>query len=903
MKKYILRLFFFFIAVALISAPLDSIAQAANPAVMAQVRAILGSKGLNEEEVKTRLKSKGIDVEKMSQDDLVKNKAVIEQTVNEMEAEKKAAVPASTTPASPASSNTATPAAVASTETVVVDNVAIEISKKETAAELLQEAVVDPLTASSIYGHKMFREKSLEIYRVSKDASPPDNYILAAGDKINILIFGRSQADLSFEVNSGGFIQPSQMPKIFLSGLTLKQAKEMLVSRFSTFYSFEPGQFSLTLNTSRTLTVNVFGEVEKAGSYTTSALNTALGALAVSGGPTEIGSVRNIQIIRGATRKTLDVYSFMRDPAIQFDFYLQNNDIIYVPTAEKIVSLEGAVKRPMNYELKTGEGLKELLEYAGGLKADAYTDFLQVQRIENNKVVLNDYKLNEILKGTSTLEFKNGDIVRIKSINSPLKSFVKITGAVEYSGSYDLKSTPTIKMLFDKARVKPEAKKEQAFLIRKKLDQTAEVIAVPLDDVLSGKSKDINLQQEDEVIVYEQSRYVDQFGISVVGEVRNPFERAFRYDQSLSVEEAIQLAGGLKPAAAEMGYIYRTDPFKATKTQYIPIDFKQSFKEQLKPGDKLVILNKDTYEREFSITITGDVKKPTVLRYDSSLTVKDLIKISSGFNLSSDPQYVEVFRLSFNKGQAPVRSLIKLNLNEALEVEGNEAFELAPYDIVVVRRIADFSLQETIEVKGEVFKQGPYALRSKRYHFSDLINDAGGFTQFADVYNTTMIRYADKSGVVVFNAEDAMKNKRDLSKDPILVKGDYIVVPELDNTVFIEAAGTNYLLAKGQRNLQITYQGQASASRYIKKYAGGFDEKADKNTVRVVRQNGMVESTRPGFIFKKYPRVMAGDRIVVSFNNEEEKKKREVKPLDWDKLVSRILAVATTLALIQAYVK
>jgi hypothetical protein len=125
MKKYILRLFFLFIAVALISAPLDSIAQAANPAVIAQVRAILSSKGLNEEEVKARLKSKGIDVEKMSQDDLVKNKAVIEQTVNEMEAEKKAAAPASSTPASPASSSTTTPAAVASTETVVVDNVAI----------------------------------------------------------------------------------------------------------------------------------------------------------------------------------------------------------------------------------------------------------------------------------------------------------------------------------------------------------------------------------------------------------------------------------------------------------------------------------------------------------------------------------------------------------------------------------------------------------------------------------------------------------------------------------------------------------------------------------------------------------------------------------------------------------
>ncbi len=881
----------------------ESMAQAVpQAAVMAQVRAILGSKGLNEEEVKTRLKSKGIDVEKMSQDDLIKNKAVIEQTVNEMEAEKKAAVPAST-PASPASSSTVTPAAVASTETVVVDNVAVEISKKETAAELLQEAVVDPLPSSSIYGHKMFREKSLEIYRVSKDASPPDNYILAAGDKINILIFGRSQADLSFEVNSAGFIQPSQMPKIFLSGLTLKQAKEMLLSRFSTFYSFEPGQFSLTLNTSRTLTVNVFGEVEKAGSYTTSALNTALGALAVSGGPTEIGSVRNIQIIRGSIRKTLDVYAFMRDPAIQFDFYLQNNDIIYVPTSSKVVSLEGAVNRPMRYELKEREGLKELLEYAGGLRVDAYTELLQIQRIENNKVILQDYNLAQLLAGASSLELRNGDLIRIRSINAPLKSFVKASGALMYPGDFDLSTAPTLKALLNKAKIKPEAKVDQGFVLRKKLDQTVEVMSVNITDVLSGKQADMALMQEDELIVYEQSRYVDQFGISVVGEVRNPFERAFGYNKGLTIKEALDLAGGLKPTAAERGYIYRTDPFKATKTQYISIDFKQSFKEQLKPGDKLVILNKDAYEKEFSITITGDVKKPTVLRYDSSLTVKDLLKISSGFNISSDPQYVEILRLSFNKGQAPVRSHIKLNLNEALEVEGNEVFELAPYDIVVVRRIVDFSLQETIEVKGEVVKQGPYALSSKRYHFSDLIKDAGGFTPYADIYNTTMIRYVDSSGVVVFNAEDAMQHKRDLSKDPILVKGDYIIVPELNNTVFIDAAGTNYLLAKGQQDLQITYQGSATAKRYIIKHAGGFDEKADKNSVRVIRQNGMVESTRQGFVFNKYPRVKPGDRIVVSNKTEEERKKREVKPLDWDKLVTKLLAVFTTLALIQAYVK
>ena len=391
-------------------------AQAANPTVIAQVRAILSSKGLDENEVKSRLMSKGIDVDKMSQEELIKNKAAIEQTVNEMEAEKNKTQPSQAgAGAAPNGNSTqgATPIAKPTTDTVVIDNVPVEISKKEIASEALQDITAGPLPPSQIYGHKIFREKSLEVYRVSKDASPPDNYVLAAGDKMNILIFGRSQADLSFEINSAGFIQPAQMPKIFLSGLTLKQAKEMLLAKFATYYVFEAGQFALTLNTSRTLTVNVFGEVERAGSFTTSALNTALGALASAGGPTEIGSVRNIQIIRGSTRKTLDVYAFMRDPAIQFDFYLQNNDILYVPSSEKLVSLEGAVKRPMRYELKAKEGLKELLEYAGGLKVDAYTEFMQIQRIENNKVVLYDYNLSEVLSNKKTITIENGDVIRI----------------------------------------------------------------------------------------------------------------------------------------------------------------------------------------------------------------------------------------------------------------------------------------------------------------------------------------------------------------------------------------------------------------------------------------------------------------------------------------------------------
>jgi protein involved in polysaccharide export with SLBB domain len=718
------------------------------------------------------------------------------------------------------------------------------------------------------------------------------------------LIFGKSQADLSYEINSAGFISPNLMPKVFLGGLTLKQAKELLISRFSSYYVFNRDQFALILNTSRTLSINIFGEVEKVGTYTTSALNTALNALSVSGGPTEIGTVRNIQIIRGSTKKVLDVYTFMTNPIVQFEFFLQNNDIIYVPAAEKIVSLEGAVNRPMRYELKTGEGLKELIKFAGGLRVDAFTEIVQVQRIENNKVVLNDYAFADVLSGKTKLELTNGDVVRLKSINSALKAYVRINGAVDYGGDYALASTATISALLQKAKLKPEAKKDQAFLLRKKLDQTTEVIAINLEAILSARDKDIFLQQEDEVLVYEQARYVDQFKIAIVGEVRNPFERAFAYDKGLTIKEALELAGGLKTEALNSGYIYRTDPMNAKKTTYIPVVISSNSTEVLKPGDRLVVLNKDNYILESSIAITGDVKQPLNLRYDSSISIKDLVKLAGGLTISSDPQYAEIFRLGFKVGQPPVRELLKVDLNKDMEATSND-FGLQPFDVVVIRKTPEFGLQETIRISGEVRKEGPFVLESKSYHFSDLINDAGGFNQYADIYNTSLVRYSDSKGVIAFNAEEAMQNKGDRTKDPVLVAGDYVVVPRLDNIVTINPNGTNYQLGENQRQINLTFQGVASARWYVRKFAGGFANRQDKKYFRVIRQNGMQEATKEWLIFRKHPKVRSGDNVVLSYKTKEErdKTKREVKPLDWDKFVTRLLALATTLVLVQSITK
>jgi len=373
--------------------------QNVNPALLGQFRTVLDSKGISEEDLRQNLTSKGLNVDAMTEADALKNRPVIEQTINELEQKNKAKKKIE--------------------EPKVAKDTLVPTEKKPEVTIAKKDSLHNQ--SPKIYGHAMFQDKSLDFARLSKDASPPDSYVLAPGDRINLIIFGKSQADLQYEISSAGFIQPAQMPKIFLSGLTLKQAKTLLANRFSTYYVFNSDQFALTLNTSRTLNVNIFGEVEKPASYTTSALNTAINVLSASGGPNELGTVRSIQIIRGNTRKLLDIYAFMRDPIVQYDFFLQNNDIIYVPPAEIVVKVEGGVNRPMLYEMKKKETIKDLISFAGGFKKDAYTDLVQIERYENNQVVLKDYSLTDVLENKISLNFLNGDIVRFKSIYSPLK--------------------------------------------------------------------------------------------------------------------------------------------------------------------------------------------------------------------------------------------------------------------------------------------------------------------------------------------------------------------------------------------------------------------------------------------------------------------------------------------------
>ena len=884
MRNFLLT--FIFIASFLVSNNLFS--QEVTEDYISNIDVILADRGVDQKELIDRLKEKGLDIENMSESDLIDNRTTIEETILEMQEE--ALLEEKVIEETPILD-------FFKDDEIVLKNINELLEKEEDNDSI--DGITDEEKKSNIYGHNIFSDRSVDIYRISKDASPPESYILATGDKINILIFGKSQANFVFEINEMGFIKPSKMPKIFIAGLSLKQAKEMLKKRFSEFYLFDEGQFAITLNTSRTISVNIFGEVVKSGSYTTSALNTLLSVVSIAGGPTDFGSVRNIQIIRDNEKRILDLYNFIKSPSSQFDFFLQNNDIIYIPPVKKLITVEGAVNRPMSYELRNDEGVNELLDFAGGLTVNAYTGLIQVETIEENKIVLKDYSLDDIVSKNLNISLKNGDKVIVKYISEDFTDYVEILGQVNYTGLYSLNSTQTLNTLLEKAQVKSDAKIDYIYIIRKDLDEdTKEVITVNINETY----EDISLMKQDKVIIYDKSDYIDDFKLAVKGQVRGPFEINLSYGTKMSINDAITLAKGLNSNAADFGYIYRTDPFNVNKTEYIPVNFEIDYNSELYPGDVLVVLDKNDYTLESSIQISGDVKTPTILRYDETLTIKDLIIIAKGITASSDLENIDIFRLDFNNYKTPKKSFISLKLDENYNVIGNSDFKLRPYDIVVVRKISRFKQQEIVNVLGEVNKEGPFVIDKKNYRFSDLIKVANGFTDDADLENITLIRSSDNGSVITFNPEKSISNPN-TRHDPILVGEDQIIIPKSDNIVSINKMGTNHPLHDfgDQEELKIVYAGKHSAKWYINNFAGGFSNNADRNSTSVISANGKIKKTRKILFFiRKYPTVRAGDLVSVLISEKKvEKKEREKKPFNWDSFTSKIISFATIYTLLQ----
>lgn len=409
----------------------------------------LERRGLGDEEVRLRLEERGIDINNIDINNpsaIFKLESSIKEVIDEMEKEKLNITPSESTVSDTLKKEeTREDVELTEEESKILAKEGESISEAIDEGASLQEAVSEELIDAQenelpqaiVYGQEVFRSQSIKLYRQSEDVKPPETYILGVSDVIAVSIWGASEEDLIFEINSDGYIKPEGIPRIYLKGLKFSEVKSLLAKRFSNYYNFKSNQFEVALNFSRTINVNITGEVYNFGTFNIPAINSVFNAMVAAGGPNDVGSVRKIKHIRpGIKENIIDIYKYLKDPTYAADLYLEENDILHVPIADKIIKIDGAIIRPHSYELLDNENLVELLKYCGGLKANASLKNIQITRYDNDIEKIIDVNLNEVVNRNKDFTLKNGDRIFVNSIKEKVKNTINITGALNIPGEY-----------------------------------------------------------------------------------------------------------------------------------------------------------------------------------------------------------------------------------------------------------------------------------------------------------------------------------------------------------------------------------------------------------------------------------------------------------------------------------
>lgn len=597
-----------------------------------QLRQMLADRDIDETELRQRLAARGISLDNLSPEEALRLRPRIEAVIAEMEQEKVQATRA------------ANNAAAKSTEEIqraVEDGASVE----EAISEVTTEAAAEDLAKSSIYGHQVFRNKSLKVYRSADGTTPPESYPLKTGDEIAVTIFGASQSDFILRVDESGFVQLPSTARIPLAGVPLGEARRILANRLKRSYTFSNGQLNVRIRAASTINVNIFGEVENNGSFAMSSLNTGFNALVAAGGPTERGTVRNIQLIQGDKTTILDVYEYLQSPTSGSALFLNNNATLFVPLAETIVTLRGGVQRPMQYELQAGETITDLLAFAGGLRARAEVKNIRVTRYVNGRLELLNVNLNE----QADFDLEDEDIVEVPVVENPVENFVTIEGAVLLPGRYAFSEGIDLADLLARGRLRPGARKDVAFLFRNNDDGTRRLIRVGLGE--DAGAENVMLQRGDVLRVLAERTFTDQSTFTVSGAVRDSsVTLPFPQDGALTLEEAVLLAGGLLPNAATELILVRTPLNNRDEQSYQRLDLRTDGGVSLQPLDEVFVYGQERFTDMQNVKISGAVRRPSTVAYGPSLTLENLLYIAGGLRVDADKGRVEVFRLQFIDG-------------------------------------------------------------------------------------------------------------------------------------------------------------------------------------------------------------------------------------------------------------
>lgn len=798
----------------------------------------------------------------------------------------------------------------------------IPVTEQETlvnksSAPIEKEIVRDSVKTDStiqkpaLYGHEFI---NMDVQRTSEPVVISEQYILGSGDVLSVSIWSRdAQFDKSFVVNKAGYIELiDARQRIFVKGMKLSEVREKIKGRLAVYFRFTEGDFNVSLESSRKISISIFGEVKKPGAYSFSATHNILDALRYTGGILEYGSVRYIKLIGASGKvKEFDLYAYLANPAKNQDIFLEDGDIIHVPIARDVVEITGAVRRNARFELRSGEGILQLIAYAGGFTEDANKERIQLERFAGDSKSLSDINHSELVKSKKDFILQNGDAVYVEKVFETARNYVAILGEVRNPGKYE--KTPELRVsgLLKMAGLKDESMTDFAFLLRKMKDGTSMYLRLNLDEVMQkqGTESDPLLMNLDTLTVWSKNRFLDDGYITVEGAIRLPGVHNFDFSRKMFVSDAILLAGGLARDASNIAFIHRSDPLKPNEKQYIRINLEKldtlrAFNENLRlePFDRVEILSKNLFTEKTTVRISGPVNNPGEFQYGKNMTLSDLIVLAGGFKLTASTQDIEISRVLIRENQPTEISIARMDFTRDYTSEDftKKEFILEPYDHVKVRYVPEFELMREVEITGEIRFPGIYTVATKTERISDMIRNAGGLTELAFAEGATLFRTEDSLGYIVLNLKDALSNKN--SKfNYILKNGDMIHIPKIKDFVTITGATKanemySEKLLQNPGGINVPFHESKKADFYIRKYTGGIAENGSRNEVFVEHPSGEIEKSRNYLFFTSYPDVRKGSVIKVGQKPVKKTPEgKEEKETDWSKIISDSLAQAMTI--------
>jgi len=465
-----------------------------------------------------------------------------------------------------------------------------------------------------IFGHDIFNNEELS-FEPNMNVATPADYRLGPGDAVVIEIYGASQESIDATISPDGYVTIEGFGPVQLSGLTVDQANARLRSQLGKRYN--DSQIRLSVGQTRTILVNVMGEVKTPGSYTLSAFSTVFNALYMAGGVNDIGTLRNIKVYRNNRLvSTVDVYDYILNGKATGNVKLTDNDVIIVGAYDCLVSATGRVKRPMYYEMKTNESLASLLKYSGGFAGDAYKKSVRVTR--KNGALYSVHTVDEF--DFSSFHMADGDSIFVDSIVARYANMAEVKGAVFHTGTYEIgESIATVKQLIEAAGgITEEAFTGRGVMHRMKSDRTLEVLSVDIKGIMNGSVPDVPLRNEDVLWIASRKEAIEMPTLTIHGEVQ--FPGIYRYADNETIEDFILQAGGPTDAASmvKVDVARRiSNPYanesQDTLAEYFSFALKDGFiidnndNFHLEPFDEVYVRKSPGYSPQQNVYVEGEV--------------------------------------------------------------------------------------------------------------------------------------------------------------------------------------------------------------------------------------------------------------------------------------------------------